>query len=192
MTKGPADRVLAEAGDLLALRWPLAEEQLEAVSGMGKSMTERSAPFPERLVIRAPETEQEFADVFDLRWRVLRRPWDQPRGSERDDREDEARHLMALLDGRVVGVGRIHFPDEKRAQIRFMAVDPDCTGRGIGSRLLKGLEDLAREGGVTLIELNAREGAVSFYRKSNYEETGEGPLLWGRIRHVVMRRVLGA
>ena len=154
-------------------------------------MTERSAPFPDRLVIRAPETEQEFADVFDLRWRVLRRPWDQPRGSERDDREDEARHLMALLDGRVVGVGRIHFPDEKRAQIRFMAVDPDHAGRGIGSRILERLEALAWARGAELIELNARGTVVSFYRNHNFEEAGEGPLLWGRIPHVVMRKRIG-
>jgi len=34
-----------------------------------------------------PETAVDRERYFDLRWRVLREPWQQPRGSERDDRE---------------------------------------------------------------------------------------------------------
>ena len=154
-------------------------------------MTGHPEPSPTGLIIRRPETDREFEAYFALRWAVLRQPWNRPGGSERDDREDDAGHLMALLDGRVVGVGRIHFPDETRAQIRFMAVNPDHAGRGIGSRILERLEALARARGAGLIELNARKTVISFYRNHNYEEAGEGPLLWGRIPHVVMRKRLG-
>ena len=42
--------------------------------------------------ISAPETRDEFERYFDLRWRILREHWQQPRGSEQDDREDESLH----------------------------------------------------------------------------------------------------
>ena len=41
----------------------------------------------------APISGADWIKYFDLRWRVLRAPWDQPRGSERDDREDTSIHL---------------------------------------------------------------------------------------------------
>ena len=43
--------------------------------------------------IRSPETEQEFAAYYELRWRVLRKPWGQPSGSERDELDAAATHV---------------------------------------------------------------------------------------------------
>ncbi|MEJ2362384.1 MAG: thioesterase, partial [Gammaproteobacteria bacterium] len=36
---------------------------------------------------KSPQTKQEWQAYFDLRWRILRAPWQQARGSERDDLE---------------------------------------------------------------------------------------------------------
>ena len=85
---------------------------------------------------------------FDLRWRILRRRWGQPRGSERDSTDDSALHLLLLnRASKALACGRLHLNAWDEAQIRFMAVDENMRGRGYGSRILKELEaEAARRG----------------------------------------------
>src|SRR5450432_2016385 len=86
---------------------------------------------------RAPGNAAEWEAYFDLRWRVLRAHWNQPRGSEKDDRESDSEHLMIPdADGQPLAVGRLHFNTLTEAQVRFMAVSPEVQGRGLGSSIL--------------------------------------------------------
>jgi ribosomal protein S18 acetylase RimI-like enzyme len=142
--------------------------------------------------ILTPETEDDFARYFDLRWRILRAPWGEPRGSERDELDAAGWHRMACLSGRVpAGVARLHLNSPGQAQIRFMAVEPDCRQRGIGTALVVSLEDVARQLGATEIVLHARDEAVGFYAGLGYEVTGTAHILYGSIRHQAMRKRLG-
>src|SRR6266487_593899 len=72
---------------------------------------------PEEFTLAEPRTAQEWESYFDLRWRVLREPWGQPRGTERDDLDAESFHLI-LRDsaGAVVAVGRLHL-DRKSTRL---------------------------------------------------------------------------
>ena len=89
-----------------------------------------------------PSTPEQFEQYYDLRWRILRAPWRQPRGSEKDELENDSIHLMVSdNDNRVIGVGRLHLNSPKQAQIRFMAVETDYQREGIGSKLLLALEE---------------------------------------------------
>src|SRR5437868_8913026 len=72
---------------------------------------------------RSPASPAEWDAYFDLRWRLLRHPWGQPRGSERDSLEDSAIHLLATDDtGRALACGRLHLNSPTEAQVRYMAV----------------------------------------------------------------------
>jgi hypothetical protein len=65
-----------------------------------------------------PSTPAQFSDYYELRWKILRKPWNQPRGSERDALDETATHLMLLdEDGAPAGVGRLHFNSIREAQI---------------------------------------------------------------------------
>lgn len=57
------------------------------------------------IIIRSPQTRDEFKTYYAARYRVLREPWGQPKGTEKDDYEPISRHLMALDDqnGEVLG-----------------------------------------------------------------------------------------
>ena len=89
----------------------------------------------------SPQSEAEWDNYFDLRWRVLRAPWHQPRGSEKDGREAESEHLMIVgQDSSPVAVGRLHFNTPAEAQVRFMAVEPGLQGHGLGGAILQELE----------------------------------------------------
>ncbi len=141
--------------------------------------------------VRAPRDRDELEACLALRWRLLRAPWQQPRGSERDAFDDDAVHRLAEDgEGRLIGIARLHALEAHCGQIRYMAVLPAWQGRGVGSALLYSLEQAACRLGMTRIRLHAREGAVGFYARHGYIDTGPGPLLFGSIRHRLMEKVL--
>lgn len=136
-----------------------------------------------------PRDEADLERYFELRWRVLRAPWDQPRGSEQDDREDESIHLMVRDgNGEALAVGRLHLNSPTEAQVRFMAVDPRAQGRGLGSMVLRALEERAQSAGAKTIVLNARESAQRFYDQHGYRVEGPAPRLFGGVDHLRMRK----
>lgn len=141
--------------------------------------------------ILIPTTEDDFAHYFDLRWRILRAPWNQPRGSERDAFEEQSWHRMACGDDRLpVGVARLQRNSPDQGQIRYMAVEPSCQRHGIGTALVQALEAQARELSMFEIVLDAREASVGFYRRLGYEVVGPSHTLFGTIRHSLMRKRL--
>src|SRR6267378_3342451 len=140
---------------------------------------------------RSPSSPGEWDAYFDLRWRILRRPWNQPRGSERDPLEDSAIHLLATDDtGRALACGRLHLNSPTEAQVRYMAVDDSVQGQGYGSAILAGLEAEAKRFGALRIVLNARDNAIKFYEKHGYATTGGADTLFESVRHVRMAKTL--
>jgi GNAT superfamily N-acetyltransferase len=143
------------------------------------------------MIIRSPANDSEFEAYYALRWSVLRAPWNQPPGSEKDEFEGDAIHLGAWNEsGKIVGVGRLHRMAGRQGQIRYMAVEPRVQGRGIGKALLQELELRAAQDGMIEIYLNAREEALQFYTDSGYELLGPAHLLFGAIPHYRMRKRL--
>lgn len=143
------------------------------------------------LQIGKPETPEQLAEYFDLRWRILRAPWDKLRGSEKDEFDAVADHVTVRgPDGRLLGVGRLHMNSMEEAQIRYMAVEDDSRGLGVGRAILKKLEALARARGAKRIVLNARDNVVGFYQRCGYSVVGPGPTLFDIIRHSRMEKIL--
>ena len=143
------------------------------------------------LKITHPDSERQWQQYYQLRWRVLRAPWDQPVGSERDELEDKSEHIMVFSDTeQLLGVGRVHFNNEEQAQIRYMAVDEQVRGYGVGTILLTELEAIARKQGASVVVLDARENAVSFYAGHGYQVIADGHTLYGVIHHKKMLKNL--
>ncbi|HEV2388259.1 MAG TPA: GNAT family N-acetyltransferase [Candidatus Acidoferrales bacterium] len=156
----------------------------------GKKRAAAVAADTGQLRVREPSTAEEMQAYYDLRWRILREPWSQGRGQERDEHETEAIHLAAWLGGRMVGVGRVHFIAPGQARIRYMAVETALQGRGIGGRILAGLEQRARAGGAKRVVLNARDRAVEFYRRHGYRIVQKSEVLFDAIPHWEMQKSL--
>ena len=141
--------------------------------------------------VRSPETEREFRVYYDLRWRVLREPWGQPLGSERDEHDVTATHVAGYDEGkRLVCVGRLHAVGTDVGQVRYMAVKESLRGRGLGQAVLDEIERLAKQQGMRTIVLDAREAAVGFYLRNGYVATGDGHTLFGEVRHTKMEKSL--
>ena len=134
-----------------------------------------------------PENQEEFETYLQVRYEVLRKPLNLPPGSEQDDLDQEAIHVIAKDGRRIVGGGRIHFVDDKTAQVRFMAVLDQYKGQGIGAEILLNLEKFAFNQGKSKIFLNAREHVVAFYEKCGYQVVS-GPTVLLGIQHYTMEK----
>jgi ribosomal protein S18 acetylase RimI-like enzyme len=138
-----------------------------------------------------PKSSADLDRYFDLRWRVLRAPWDQPRGSERDERESESIHMMIRSEaGEALAVGRLHLNSPVEAQVRFMAVDSDARNHQLGSTLLRALEARARDAGAKRLVLNARSTAVRFYENHGYQIEAPAERLFAEVEHWRMSKDL--
>jgi len=143
------------------------------------------------MIIRAPKTPEEFQRYRDLRWKILRAPYNQPRISEKDDQGIVDFPLMVCeVDGIPIGVGRAHFISKDEAQIRSISVDPEWEGKGIGSIVLKELEKIVTEKGAKRIIIHARNSAVEFYKKNGYTAVEPSYTLFGEIEHTLMEKFI--
>jgi GNAT superfamily N-acetyltransferase len=71
-----------------------------------------------------------------------------------------------------------------------MAVDPEYAGQGIGSRVLKGLEEHAVRAGMKRMVLHGREIALPFYRRNGYQQGEQSYTLYGSVLHWRMHKDL--
>jgi N-acetylglutamate synthase-like GNAT family acetyltransferase len=140
--------------------------------------------------IKSPQTEAEWKAYYALRFNVLREPWNQPLGSEVLADEDQAIHAIAIEDGVVLGVARMHESAIKQGQVRCVATATAAQGKGIGKAIMAYLEEKAVENGWNEIVLEARENAVPFYEAIEYTIIAESYLLFGEIKHYRMKKAL--
>ena len=138
-------------------------------------------------IIRQPKTSKEWENYYQLRWKILRAPLNLDKGSEKDDLEDSSIHRAVFEDEQIIGIGRLHFIDKDKAQIRYMAVLEECRDKGLGRMIVEEFNQISEEGGIFKIILYARESVVGFYKKLDFEIIKKAHRL-GNIQHFLMER----
>jgi predicted GNAT family N-acyltransferase len=108
--------------------------------------------------------------------------------ADRDGRDHESTHLVAIEDGRVIGTCRLLFRGDM-ARLGRLAVDPDRRGEGIAATLLALADQIALEQGANAISLHAQTYARQLYVDAGYEERGPEFVEEG-IEHVAMGKRL--
>lgn len=143
-----------------------------------------------KIKLAIPETKLEFNEYFYLRYKVLREPWKQPEGSEKDEGDETSYHVCLLHRHMMVGVCRMQINSADEAQIRYMAVHELYRGENLGVVMLSYFERMAREKGIDTMILQARETAVKFYARNGYEVVEKTFLLFNEIQHYLMKKNL--
>jgi predicted GNAT family N-acyltransferase len=110
--------------------------------------------------------------------------------ADRDGRDHESTHLVALDAGRVIGTCRLLFRGNV-ARLGRLAVDPDRRGEGIAAALLGLADRVALEQGADSISLHAQTYARRLYLDAGYEERGPVFVEEG-IEHVAMGKRIDA
>jgi predicted GNAT family N-acyltransferase len=122
--------------------------------------------------VRLAETQADRRACLRLRWTVFVEEQNVPPSLEVDEHDPSAVHALALLRGVPAGAGRFVLVEPGVARIGRMAVVDDARGSGIGTALLRFLEEEARKRGARRFTLNAQVSARRFYEKAGYQVLG--------------------
>jgi N-acetylglutamate synthase-like GNAT family acetyltransferase len=138
-----------------------------------------------------PESPEELSKYFTLRFEILRKPWNQPSSSTKDEWEDQSIHVLMLDENNeAIACGRLQINSKTEGQIRSMAVRTELQGKGLGKKIIQYIEKRALELKLKKIILDARINAVKFYEGRGYKVIGESYLLFGIIPHFKMEKVI--
>lgn len=104
-----------------------------------------------------------------LREEILRKPIGMILREEDKALEHLEFHLVAMEGDIMFGCVLLRPLEHNTIKMRQMAVAENYQGQGIGAKLVKFAEELAKKKGFTHIECNARKTAQAFYEKLGYE-----------------------
>jgi hypothetical protein len=71
--------------------------------------------------VKFAQTKEEIERIIDLRYKILREPWQQPKETSTDGMEDKC--FNAFIEdenGTVIACGRLQENENKIGQIRYM------------------------------------------------------------------------
>ena len=142
------------------------------------------------MVVRKARDQSEIEAALELRRQVFCDEQGVTPAADRDGRDGEALHLVAIEDGAVIGTCRI-LVDGGVARLGRMAVQGPLRGRGIGAELLEAAERAALREGADRVTLHAQAAAETLYARGGYEPAGERFLEEG-IEHVRMEKCLNS
>jgi GNAT superfamily N-acetyltransferase len=141
-----------------------------------------------------------FEESLELRYRVMYEPFGLGRELAPGVPGPAWVHLAAIEEDRLMGYGRLAFlpggegvaEGGRKAKVYQLVVEPSRQCGGIGTALMRRLEELARERGVRRLVLDARLPAVGFYERLGYRTAGPEFLMpRTRMPHLPMARDLG-
>ncbi len=138
--------------------------------------------------IRSPKNEKEWESYYDLRFRVLRAPLSQPRGSEKNEGDKIGIHFALFENNQIQAIARLDLMENKIAQVRFVAVDFDHQGKGYGRKIMFATECKSEELGMEKIILHARDYAVDFYLNLGYKLIEPSYKLFDVLQHFLMEK----
>lgn len=125
-------------------------------------------------IIQVEFATPEYDETVALRYKILREPLGLEFTEEQLAAEYADFHLAVYSDDWILrGCLVLTLKNDKVLKMRQVAVNIDSQGKGIGTLLVQASETLARANGFETMELNARDTAIPFYEKLNYQKVGE-------------------
>lgn len=117
---------------------------------------------------------KEYWDTVHLRELVLRQPLGMHFSSEELELENNSYHIAAYDENHeIVGAAMFVPLSPTNLKMRQVVISEEWQGRGIGKELIEFAEMFARSKGYEIIEANARQTALGFYEKLNYQKQGK-------------------
>ncbi|WP_244833023.1 GNAT family N-acetyltransferase [Clostridium sp. BJN0001] len=114
-----------------------------------------------------------FKDGLYMAFMEFFEKYNHPREMMDDIYEENAHHIVAVFNEKVIGHARFTKVNKKWAKISQVVVDENYRGMKIGFKLINKLVSEARELNLSYVELDARTSAVNFYMKNGFITIGE-------------------
>ena len=138
--------------------------------------------------VRSVETDADLRAALTLRFAVFVGEQGVPQELEHDAADANAAHVIAELDGAVIGTGRLVEVDGD-ALLGRIAVLPPHRRQGVASLLIAALEREAQRRGFSEVSLHAQTYVQELYTKNGYAVFG-APFVEAGIDHVSMIKSL--
>jgi len=144
------------------------------------------------IIIKSPKTREEFKAYYALRYHVLREPFNQQKGTEKDDYEPISQHFMAVdrKSGELVGAVKLFEKEPGIGQFSHMAVAPSRQSQGVGHILIGAVESAALDSGYETLGTMSRLTSTRFFEKYGYRVVGLPAHYFGTIQLVWMEKNL--
>jgi predicted GNAT family N-acyltransferase len=143
---------------------------------------------PPRYQIRRARGTEELDAALALRHRVFCLEQGVPEHEERDGRDSDGVHLVAVGEDGLVGTCRLLFVGDV-VQFSRLVVEPGVRRRGIASALLAAADAETRAAGCHRVVLHAQTYARELYERAGYRPCGREFVEAG-IRHIAMEKWL--
>ena len=125
-------------------------------------------------ILKVEFATPEYDETVSLRYKILRLPLNLDFTAEDLAKEYTDIHLAAYDEAWILRGCLVLTPKTKTViKMRQVAVDADIQGKGVGRMMVEKSEQMARSLGYKMMELNARDVAVPFYKKLDYQVEGE-------------------
>jgi predicted GNAT family N-acyltransferase len=138
--------------------------------------------------IRRITTRAELEAALALRYDVFCGEQGVPRSEERDGRDHDALHLIAVQNGKVVATCRLVFVGST-VQFSRLAVAREARRQHIATALLRAADEQTLAGGANRLVLHAQTYARSLYDQAGYVARGK-EFVEANIEHVAMEKLL--
>ncbi|HET7657105.1 MAG TPA: GNAT family N-acetyltransferase [Bacillales bacterium] len=132
--------------------------------------------------------DQEYKDAVAVRRKVFVYEQKVPESLEIDEHESNAIHFVVYDGIEPIGAGRCRESDNYY-KVERICVLPSRRKQGIGMKIMKKIEEYAKEHGATGLKLNSQTHAVEFYQRLGYLAISEEFMEAG-IPHIAMKKPL--
>lgn len=129
-----------------------------------------------------------FKDALKIRRNVFIEEQNVPEKIEIDGHDNISVHFIIYIDDIPAGTCRTRRVDIGTWKLERFAVLKDFRTKGIGTELIKSVENKAANSGIKQIIMNAQSDAVEFYIKNGYRIISDEEFYEAGIRHLRMHK----
>ncbi len=144
----------------------------------------------DKLTVRAVSGDDDWEMARGIRWTVFVEEQNCPPEIEMDEHDETARHILAWLGDKAVGVARwrvVPYEHHLVAKLERFAILPEFRGKGLGKALVLWTINDAAKAGFDECLIHAQEYLERFYAELGFRTFGETFVEAG-IAHVRMLR----
>ncbi len=124
---------------------------------------------PNAISIKQVRTPDDLRQAQRIREIVLETEQGFPHEINVDGQDPSAMHVLVLDRGEPVGTARVTKRSEKEGMLARIALLPSHRGKGLGKRMLRHLEAMAKHAGLQTIYVEPHAHLGPFFRSLGYE-----------------------
>lgn len=134
--------------------------------------------------------EQDLQKVFEIRKEIFvkeQKVAEEEEFDEFDSLDADCDHILVYYENKPVGVGRIRAV-EGIGKLERICILKSYRKYGLGKTVVKSLEEIALEKGLTRAKLHGQTHAEGFYRKLGYETASDEFMEDGILHYLMIKQ----